>query len=102
MDKSLQRKIKKLQLHPVNDEVYHSELKDLDIKGHDVSGFKYYKKFNNKIMLYSETYLVNNTLDDLIEANKKVHMLFNPSICKRIVDKLFALRMKWRFKRHLH
>ena len=92
---SLEEKLAKLNISPLTDDVYHEHLKNHQLRGMDVRGWKYYKIYGNEIMLYSKEYINNNTLDELIEQDKRNKRMFCPSLIDRIIRRIDAFKFKY-------
>ena len=94
-DSNLQEKMDKLNIKPVTDEIYLSHQRDYQHIGIDVSPHKYYKQYGDVFMFYTEEYLVDNTLSDLMETDKHNKKMFKRSLLSRLDDWLFSIRLRY-------
>lgn len=95
VDPVLQKKIDKLGLSPIDEEVYNKHLKHMENIGVGVRHFKYYKLYGQYFMPYSQEYIIGNQIEHLLKRDKENYKQFCPSFFVLLIRK-FSM---WNFKR---
>lgn len=90
---NLSEKMERLNIRPINDIVYHETIKPMELRGADLSKYKYYKKIDNETMLYSESYLESLSYKELKSAQRRIKKIY---LKAKIEGTILRLQLKWK------
>ncbi|WP_429368652.1 hypothetical protein [Paenibacillus sp. DS2015] len=89
--------MKKLNIQPVNDKVYLQHLRQWELLGQDMTAHKNYKMCGDTAMFYSDEYLNKHSIDTLLEADKRNHKVFNPTLISKLLRKCDTWWFRFRY-----
>ncbi|QIW22364.1 hypothetical protein [Bacillus thuringiensis] len=90
----LQKKIDMLSLHPVSNLIYAKYLMPYEERDSNLTRYKYYKIYGQEPMFYSKSYLMDSTIEVLLEQDKLNHKRFCPSFFVRVKNKIDVWKLK--------
>ncbi|MEK4302407.1 hypothetical protein MKY30_23905 [Oceanobacillus sp. FSL W8-0428] len=95
----IEEKIKQLKIKPIDDDIYHKHLKPMQLRGIDISQWKYYKITNYGPMFFTDEYLSITPIEELMKSDSK--LVGNKTIAERIDSIMFRIQLvlwKWKHK----
>ena len=93
----IEEKVERLKLKPIDEQAYHEHLKPLQLRGVDVTQWKYYKITDLGLAFCSEEYLYRTPIEELIKSDSKL-FIGKKTIAERIDSIMFRIQLvlrKW-------
>ncbi|MED1406665.1 MULTISPECIES: hypothetical protein [Bacillus cereus group] len=95
MNAEIQSKINKLGFFLVDDFIYIKYCVPFEKEKGDLKHQKYYKWYDKTPMFFSEKYLTDFTIEELLQKDKRNYEMLCPSFFVRLKTKIHLWGLKW-------